>query len=351
MVESRNIAVLLLLAAALAVACISSPLLAPGDGEIVLDANPLTIVLDQFADPPVTTGSAIVSAEIFNADGVPQPDVSVTFSTNGGELASAPAGEIPTQLKTDDNGFVSDTLSVQLGDPESISVTVRSGGLSGVIAVEKQEALPNRPPFAFIDIRPEGAAVEDEFVTFDGSLSEDPDGDTITCYRWEIRTDTDILIQGDPCENPSSRCEAYQGPGQTQVQRRYSVLVPRIDVSLFVTDDPAVDCLTNGTVVPEASFNGKTGASYSVVCDRTAPIADGGGNQTVRLGAPLQLVGAGSDPESDTLTYLWSCGNGTTSSESSIVCTYDSTGPFEATFRVTNECGLFTTDIIPVTVN
>jgi hypothetical protein len=356
MVNSRETAVLSVLTLALAVACVSSPVLAPAEGQIILSANPTTINLDEFADPPLTEGTSLVSAQVLDSSGIPQPGVTVIFSTNGGRLASAPAGQISTPLQTDDNGFVADTLTVQLGDPDSISVTVRSGSLSAAIAVEKAETQPNRPPLPLLDITPQGSALLNSTVIFDATGSSDPDGDAITCYQWQIEASSNISNPSLPCVPPNSRCEVSQGASNFILTRSYSV-EQVLAVTLRVTDDPAVACSPSGPTESVANFGGVTADSYEILCDRSAPNAGAGANQTVTLGAnpsvSVALSGATSfDSESGIVSYEWNCGNGTgTVSGSSVICVYNAVAVYVATLTVTNGCGMTDVDDVVVTVN
>ncbi|TDI45335.1 MAG: hypothetical protein E2P01_11050, partial [Acidobacteria bacterium] len=289
MVRSRSIATLSALSLVAALGCVSSPLFAPSDGQILLSANPAAIVLDEFADPPVTTGSTVVSALIIDVNGIPQAGVTVVFTTNGGELASAPAGQAIMSMDTDDNGFVSDTLTLQLGDPTTVTVTARSGALTGTIAVEKSEVPPNQLPLAFISITPANSALLNETVIYDGTPSNDPDGDPITCYQWTIESSTSIPSPDLPCIPPNSRCEVAQGPGTSFLTRSYTA-EQMIAVTLRVSDDPSIACSSGGPVESIAAFGGAVVEAYDVVCDRSAPIAGAGANQTVSLGGNAMVT-------------------------------------------------------------
>ena len=226
MVSTRSIATVSVLSFVAVLGCVSSPVFAPSDGQILLSANPAAIVLDAFAVPPVTTGSSVVSAQIIDVNGIPQSGVTAVFTTNGGELASAPAGQAIMSMDTDDNGFVSDTLTLQLGDPASITVTVRSGALTGAIAVDKTEVPPNQLPFAVINITPANSALLNQFVFHDGSVSGDPDGDPITCYQWQIETNVNIANPDLPCIPANSRCEISQGEFTSSVYNGSSLARP-----------------------------------------------------------------------------------------------------------------------------
>ena len=358
MVSTRSTAVLSVLSLAAAVGCVSSPVLAPLDGQIFLSANPNVIVLDEFAVPPVTTASTVVSAEVVNSTGVPQADVSVVFITNGGELASAPAGQTITPLETDPNGFVSDTLTVQLGDPDMITVTVRSGALTEAIAVAKTEVAANQPPFAFIDIDPAGTASFGQTVIYNGTNSSDPDGDLITCYQWQIESSETIASPELPCVPPNSRCEVSQGLTNSILTRSYGMaLTPgpskMVVVTLRVTDDPSIACPPAGPAQASADFNGLAVEAHDVVCDRFMPVANAGPSRLVPVGPLLLSAAASNGGDSGIVRYDWDCGNGTVVLDGSVsmTCDYTTAATYFVGLTVTNGCGVADSVTVTITVS
>nr|WP_211216447.1 PQQ-dependent sugar dehydrogenase [Actinoplanes globisporus] len=83
-----------------------------------------------------------------------------------------------------------------------------------------------------------------------------------------------------------------------------------------------------------------------------APIAVATANRTSGPN-PLTVAfssAGSSDPEGGALTYLWTFGDGTTSTAASPTKTYTSNGNFVATLRVTDPTGLSGTASIPITV-
>lgn len=377
MVSARRIAVVSMLSIAVSWGCISSPVIAPTDGQLLVSANPTSIVLDEFAVPAVTSASSVITAQLLSASGVPQAGVSVLFATDGGELASSPAGQAATPLETDDNGIVTDTLTLRLGDPPTTTVTVGSGTLTQTIGIEKTEIQPNRAPIASIEADPSGSALVDETVLYDGSTSSDPDGDAITCYQWQFETSENISMFSSPplldCEMPNSACGVSQGPTNSLVTRSYEK-VQDADVTLRVTDDPSIACPPGGPAESSAAFSGLTVHRTNVVCDRSDPIANAGSDEIVTLGmnstpVTVPLSGANSfDLESSIMTWTWNCGNGTgivtcpgdtdcrqgpSASSDQVECTYSaaSTTPYTVQLTVTNDCLRSGSDTIRVTVN
>jgi len=360
MTNSRNIAALSILSLAASWGCVSSPVIAPSDGDIFLNANPSAITLDEFSNPPVTTASIVISALILSVDGVPQPGVSVVFSTDAGTLASSPVGQSPTPLETDDNGFVADTLTLQLGDPSTTTVTARSGSLAKDVVINKTEVSPNRPPFASIDATPTGSALVDQTVIYDGLGSIDPDGDPITCYQWQIETSQNILSPELACVPPNSRCEISQGRFNTIVDREYDMEQATVVVTLRVTDDPAVVCSPSGPAEPLTSFSGQAVYSHDVVCDRFMPIANAGSltrmvtlSGTPAMASLLFSAANSSGGDSGIQRYDWDCGNGTVVNDGpiSITCDYAATGTYNVLLIVTNGCGMSDSATVFVTVD
>jgi hypothetical protein len=358
MINSKTIAALTVLSLVASWGCESSPVVAPADGELFLSANPATITLDEFAVPPVPTASIVISAQLLSVNGVPQSGVSVVFSSDAGALASAPVGQPITPKNTDDNGFVSDTLTVQLGDPDSITVTARSGSLTQSIAINKTEVLPNQPPLAAFDISPSGTAVLGQTVFYNASSTIDPDGDPITCYQWEFLTSENIDSPQIECESQSSRCEVLQG--RLNVSREYDVEQARVDVTLRVSDDPSIACPPGGPAEPSASFNASVTETHDVVCDRSMPVANAGplARSVTLSGSPLMaslLFNAGNSNGGDTgiQSYDWDCGNGTvvTGGPVSLSCTYTAAGSYTVVLVVTNGCGMSDSAFVAVTVN
>jgi hypothetical protein len=356
--------VLSVLSLAAIVACVSTPVIAPTDGQIFVSGNPTAVVLDEFADPPVTSASIVVTAQLLAVNGVPLVDVSVVFTTDGGTLASAPAGQAPTPIETDDNGFVSDILTVQIGDPGAITVTVRSGGLTGALDVSKTEVGVNQPPFAIIDIDPMGTASFGQFVLYDGANSADPDSDPITCYQWQIESSATITNPALPCLPPNSRCEIVQGPGATSHTRSYGMAgVPgpteNVAVTLRITDDPSVVC-SDTVALSAAAFNGLARDTHTVVCDRIAPAARVVANPSgaISLGVgPVTVTLDGSTSgggDSGIETYAWTCAGSTSgpsnSSGVSTTCEYAAIGVYQITLTVTNACGTTDNTTLSITV-
>jgi PKD repeat protein len=115
-------------------------------------------------------------------------------------------------------------------------------------------------------------------VTLDGSGSSDPDGDTIT-YAWSFTskpTGSTAALSNSTIVNPTFTVD--QGGNYV--------------LQLIVTD-------SHGAA--------STPASVTISTQNSAPVANAGPAQTVNVGALVTLNGSlSSDPDGDTITYLWS---------------------------------------------
>ena len=124
---------------------------------------------------------------------------------------------------------------------------------------------------------PDQTAAVGEEVTLDGSGSTDPDGDLLN-YSWSFFS------------APPGSTATLSNPGA--VMPRFTVDLPgSYELELVVSD-------AGGSSAPDSVF---------IDTLNSAPVADAGPNQTVRVGETAVLDGSGSsDVDGDPLTFSWS---------------------------------------------
>jgi len=140
-----------------------------------------------------------------------------------------------------------------------------------------------------------------QMITFDGSASEDPNGDALT-YSWNF---------GDGSSgsgvNPT---HTYAAAGN------YTVTLTVSDSQL----ESAPVTTTAEIAIPPAN---------------RAPVADPGGPYSGETGAEIRFDGsASSDPDGDSLTYAWNFGDGSTATGATPTHRYASSGVYEVTLIV-----------------
>ena len=170
-----------------------------------------------------------------------------------------------------------------------------------------------------VDLNPTTNSAE---VTFNGSRSYDPDGNTIQTYTWDFGDDsTPVTV----ATNPTSH--AYTAAGS-------------YTVSFTVTDDEGES------------------ASYSItVSVKAPPVADAGSDKEVELDSTTDSVrvtfdGSGSyDPDGGALTYAWDFGDGSPAGSGAEPShTYTAKGSYTVTLTVTDDERVEASDTLTVTV-
>lgn len=332
---------LMLLAALVQLSCNSDGVLAPATSLFSVMAIPPEIVIDETAGE--TSGTSKIIVRVLNANGFPLKDIKVTFSTTAGTMASAGApGQPPTEILTDSDGVALDILTMTSTDPASAAVTASSATLAQQVTVSRT-VFESTDPFAIIGVSPVSPVGRGTPIIFDGRDSGDDDGDTITCFQWEI----DSTINAND--------EIVQGV--STFSRSYS-MDQNLSVILRVSDDPAATavCPPNSAPADPALFSPVIDAiAYQIVCDPTGPTADAGTTQIITLsGGTASVVldgGNSSDLDSGIVSYSWNCGNGDpTIGTQTATCIYDTALTFTATLTVTNGCGQTDTDTVRITV-
>jgi PKD repeat protein len=138
-------------------------------------------------------------------------------------------------------------------------------------------------------------------ISFDGSASADPNGDSLT-YSWDF---------GDGATASGvSPTHTYAAAGI------YTVTLTVSDGNL--SSDPAA-----------------TTAEIAVAPANRAPVADPGGPYSGETGMAIRFDGsASSDPDGDTLTYRWNFGDGSTGAGATPTHSYAASGVYEVSLVV-----------------
>jgi hypothetical protein len=313
-----------------AVACEDSALTVPSDGTVLLRANPSTVVIDAnqiVEDPPgsgifapQTKNSTQLTAQAFNADGKPLQNVTVSFGTGAGTLASGGQG-----VKTDATGEARDTLTISRTDPTDIQVTATSSSVSTSITVKKLLVGANQPPTAVVVSAPRDKQAVNEPVIFDGTSSLDPDDDLITMYRWTVNSTNPDAGRANPY--------VVEDPGASALELIFQN-VQNLSVTLQVTDNPDAQQLKQqGLPVPYSPFQDVLLYEIQRCAVNEAPVASIEGTDPIQVSAAagqnvtVPLNGSNSsDPEQFPLdTYTWTCGNNSLpqiQGQPQVACTY-----------------------------
>ncbi|MDD5763517.1 MAG: PKD domain-containing protein, partial [Candidatus Bipolaricaulis anaerobius] len=162
----------------------------------------------------------------------------------------------------------------------------------------------NQPPTASFTFSPANP-LPNQWITFDGRGSSDPDG-TITSWAWNF---------GDGATGTGS-----------QIQKRYSS-GGTYTVALTVTDNRGATATTTRTVTVGTPNQPPT-ASFTF----SPANPDPGENVTFN-------ASASSDPDGSIVTYSWSFGDGTTGTGMPITKAYTSVGVYVVTLTVTDNLG------------
>ena len=269
--------------------------------------------------PPVADAGADQTVQATSQSGV-----SVRLD---GSKSSDPDGDTLTYAWTDQNGNpVGSTAVVQLTLlPGSYTFTLTvtdPGKLSSQATTHVTVNAPiNHPPVANAgpDQTVQATGQNGVLVQLDGSKSSDPDGDKLT-YAW---TDQN----GNPV-------------GSTAVVQ-LTLLPGTYTFTLTVTDPGKLSsqATTHVTVNPPPNH---------------PPVANAGPDQTVPFHSPatVQLnASASTDPDGDTLTYVWKDQSGSTVGNAPILTLALMPGTYTFTLTVTDPGGLSSQATTHVTVN
>ncbi len=148
----------------------------------------------------------------------------------------------------------------------------------------------NTPPKA--NAGPDQDAMAGDEIALDGSASFDPDGGALQ-YVWTQTTGTPVTLSDPGAAQPMFTAVAPAGGSDT------------LSFLLTVTDQGGLQA--TDTCVVRVADNTPPPAPQN-----QAPVADAGADQTMEQGTTVSLDGSGSsDPDGDTLIYLWTQTAGT----------------------------------------
>jgi PGF-pre-PGF domain-containing protein len=207
-----------------------------GTGSSDPDADSLSYSWSQTGGPSVTLSDSGTTTPSFRAPEVQTPEI-ITFELS----VSDPDGE---------------------SDTDTVSITVEP---------------VNDPPTA--DAGSDQTVDEQDSVTLDGTISSDPDDDSLS-YSWSQIGGMSVTLSDSDTATPSFRA-------------------PEVQTSEVLTFELSVND-------PDGASNTDT-VSITIEPVNDPPTADAGSNQTVDEGSSVTLDGTtSSDPDNDSLSYSWS---------------------------------------------
>ncbi len=205
------------------------------------------------------------------------------------------------------------------------TLTVGDGTFTANDSVTINVTGTNTPPIANAGTAQNGTTGIQ--VTLDGTGSSDPDGNPITTYTWtQVGTTPAAVTLAAVTGAPAKRTFTPTVAGTYTFQ-------------LVVSDGQANSAPATVTV--------------TVAQANRAPTANAGPAQTVKLPNSVQLAGSGTDPDGNTLTYLWTQTAGTTQTLSSTTIanpTFTPTAAGTYTFSLTVSDGSLSSAPSTVTI-
>jgi PKD repeat protein len=173
---------------------------------------------------------------------------------------------------------------------------------------ERQEEPTNQPPQAILS-GPDTVS-EGSLVNFDGSESNDPDGEIVS-YAWDF--DYDGSTFGADATGETADTRYPDGPTE-------------VVIALRVTDDQGASHTTTAQVTVE----------------NVAPTAEAGGPYTGQVDSPISIAGTATDPgliDQTGLNYDWDFGDGSAGQGITTTHAYTQAGVYTLTLTVTDNDG------------
>lgn len=238
-----------------------------------LSSAAATVTISTRNSAPAASAGADQTARVGDTvmlDGRLSSDVDGDVLTYAWRIVNAPAGSAASLSNA---GAVQPGLVIDVAGSYEVELIVNDGNLASPPDTVVVSTLNSAPVARPGNSR---AVALGALVQLDGSLSSDVDGNSLT-YRWSLlsRPAGSAAALGNPAAvNPSFTADQ---PGSYVVQ---------LIVNDGLIDSPA--------------------ASVTISTDNAAPTANAGPDQTVPLGALVQLSGSASaDPEGGVLNYTW----------------------------------------------
>ncbi len=252
------------------------PTAAPGGRTVVVSTGAQTasasFLISAPHQPPVADAGP---QQLVNIGSVVQLDGSRSTSPSGSpltfswSLTSVPAN---SSARLSEPTLVNPTFAADVAGQYTAQLTVSDG----VATTSASVTITTRNTAPVANAGTDQTVAAGSVVHLDGSGSTDADGDSLT-YSWVITS---------------------KPTGSNAALSNASSITPT-----FVAD--AAGTYTIQLSVNDGHSHTAT-ASVNVSTLNQAPIANAGANQTTPIGIPVQLDGTGStDPDGDTLTYLW----------------------------------------------
>ena len=293
----------------------------------VVVGSPATAVFSQ----PATVGTVVYRVTVTDPSGdTDTDDISVVWSANTPPTTTAPSVQNPsgpvlvgsnvplssgTSTSTSGNPVTYSWVqtggpSVTLDNPNSPNPTFPAPAAGGAVTfvltvsdgistttqtvtvnlVIDQTPVANAgPDQTFVDV------AKGTVVTLDGTSSIDPDGGTLT-YAWSQVSGASVTLSSTTAAQPTFTYPSGGGGGGVSKQKGGT------DKGL------PVDTLVFELVVSDGASTSAADQVTITINTNDVPTADAGVDQTffgLVNGDTFTLAGSGTDPDGDTLTYVW----------------------------------------------